>query len=255
MADFDAFYRACGGRAAADDLPALDRRLPRGVRAAGRAGLRRRVDPHLGRHLGTVESARQARSSRRADGADRVTVIDSESACGGLGLVALAAARAAEPGAERRGGRRAGARARAELKMWFAVDTLEYLRRGGRIGAASAWLGIGAQDQADPDAGARRSRRSSACARGDGRMRAARRVRRAAPGTTARTAGSCSTSRLPRRPSGWWRRPRSSWASRRCSCRRSGPVIGAHVGPGLLGVGGVLHASHLRVARPSARAA
>ena len=25
--------------------------------------------------------------------------------------------------------------------MWFAVDTLEYLRRGGRIGAASAWLG------------------------------------------------------------------------------------------------------------------
>ena len=31
--------------------------------------------------------------------------------------------------------------ARAHLKMWFAVDTLEYLRRGGRIGAASAWLG------------------------------------------------------------------------------------------------------------------
>ena len=25
--------------------------------------------------------------------------------------------------------------------MWFAVDTLEYLRRGGRIGAASAWMG------------------------------------------------------------------------------------------------------------------
>ena len=25
--------------------------------------------------------------------------------------------------------------------MWFAVDTLEYLRRGGRIGGASAWIG------------------------------------------------------------------------------------------------------------------
>jgi DegV family protein with EDD domain len=25
--------------------------------------------------------------------------------------------------------------------MWFAVDTLEFLRRGGRIGAASAWIG------------------------------------------------------------------------------------------------------------------
>ena len=30
---------------------------------------------------------------------------------------------------------------RAELKMWFAVDTLEFLKRGGRIGAASAWIG------------------------------------------------------------------------------------------------------------------
>ena len=25
--------------------------------------------------------------------------------------------------------------------MWFAIDTLEYLRRGGRIGGARAWIG------------------------------------------------------------------------------------------------------------------
>src|SRR5204863_3630384 len=31
--------------------------------------------------------------------------------------------------------------ARADLKIWFAVDSLEYLRLGGRIGAASAWVG------------------------------------------------------------------------------------------------------------------
>ena len=31
--------------------------------------------------------------------------------------------------------------ARSELKMWFAIDTLEYLRRGGRIGGARAWIG------------------------------------------------------------------------------------------------------------------
>ncbi|HEX8053426.1 MAG TPA: DegV family protein, partial [Thermoleophilaceae bacterium] len=30
---------------------------------------------------------------------------------------------------------------RAELKMWFAIDTLEFLKRSGRIGAASAWIG------------------------------------------------------------------------------------------------------------------
>ena len=58
-------------------------------------------------------------------------------------------------GSGRAGGRRGGARraldgaavaerarrARAELKMWFAIDTLEYLRRGGRIAGAQAWLG------------------------------------------------------------------------------------------------------------------
>ena len=33
------------------------------------------------------------------------------------------------------------AEARRELKMWFAVDTLKFLKRGGRIGAASAWIG------------------------------------------------------------------------------------------------------------------
>ena len=30
---------------------------------------------------------------------------------------------------------------RADLKTWFAVDTLEFLRRGGRIGSAQAYLG------------------------------------------------------------------------------------------------------------------
>ena len=27
------------------------------------------------------------------------------------------------------------------MRIWFAVDTLEYLRRGGRIGGAQAWVG------------------------------------------------------------------------------------------------------------------
>ena len=30
---------------------------------------------------------------------------------------------------------------RRDLKVWFAVDTLEFLRRGGRVGGAQAWLG------------------------------------------------------------------------------------------------------------------
>jgi DegV family protein with EDD domain len=91
---------------------------------------------------GTVESARQAKE-QLADrkGTDRVTVIDSERACGGLGMMALAAARAAQDGRSLQDVVARVETVRAHLKMWFAVDTLEYLRRGGRIGAASAWLG------------------------------------------------------------------------------------------------------------------
>ena len=35
----------------------------------------------------------------------------------------------------------AAQQAREPLKLWFSVDTLEYLRRGGRIGGAAAWMG------------------------------------------------------------------------------------------------------------------
>jgi DegV family protein with EDD domain len=55
--------------------------------------------------------------------------------------MALAAARAAEGGASAAEVADRIQAARGELKMWFSIDTLEFLRRGGRIGAASAWIG------------------------------------------------------------------------------------------------------------------
>jgi fatty acid kinase fatty acid binding subunit len=91
---------------------------------------------------GTVEAARQAKERlAEQSGSDKVTVIDSERSAGGLGLLALAGARAARSGGDVQQVVDRIETARAHLKMWFAVDTLEYLRRGGRIGAASAWLG------------------------------------------------------------------------------------------------------------------
>ncbi len=91
---------------------------------------------------GTVEAARQAKERLAEEsGSDRVTVVDSERACGGLGLIVLAGAKVAKAGGERDAVLERISRTREDLKMWFAVDTLEYLRRGGRIGAASAWLG------------------------------------------------------------------------------------------------------------------
>jgi DegV family protein with EDD domain len=58
-----------------------------------------------------------------------------------MGLCALAAAAAARSGAEGAEVLARAEQARSELKMWFAIDTLEYLRRGGRIGGARAWIG------------------------------------------------------------------------------------------------------------------
>jgi DegV family protein with EDD domain len=92
---------------------------------------------------GTFEAAGQARERliEEGKGGERIRVVDSRSAAGGMGLCALGAAVAASAGGD---GEAAVARAeetRQSLKMWFAIDTLEYLRRGGRIGGARAWIG------------------------------------------------------------------------------------------------------------------
>jgi len=92
---------------------------------------------------GTAGAARQAAEQLERDGkgGGRVRVVDSRTAAGALGLMALVGARAAARGLGLDAVEKEVSDARAELKMWFALDTLEFLRRGGRIGAASAWIG------------------------------------------------------------------------------------------------------------------
>jgi DegV family protein with EDD domain len=92
---------------------------------------------------GTFEAAVQARDrlTEEGKGGERIRVFDSRSAAGGMGLCVLAASAAAAAGADGEGVLVRAERAREELKMWFAIDTLEYLRRGGRIGGARAWIG------------------------------------------------------------------------------------------------------------------
>jgi fatty acid kinase fatty acid binding subunit len=92
---------------------------------------------------GTCEAAEQAkqRLSDEGKGGERITVFDSRSAAGGMGLCALGAAAAARSGGDAAAALARAEQTREELKMWFAIDTLEYLRRGGRIGGASAFIG------------------------------------------------------------------------------------------------------------------
>ncbi len=101
------------------------------------------VSIHLaGGISGTCEAARQAHGllSERGLGG-RVEVLDSETACGGLALLVLAASAAASTGAGKDAVVAHVRKARRALRIWFCLDTLEYLRRGGRIGKAQAWLG------------------------------------------------------------------------------------------------------------------
>jgi DegV family protein with EDD domain len=101
------------------------------------------VSIHLSTGIsGTHGAAVQAKAMLEERGVDgRVEVLDSETVGGGLGLVVLAAAAAAEAGATLEEVLARARQTRAALQMWFCVDTLEYLQRGGRIGRAEAWLG------------------------------------------------------------------------------------------------------------------
>jgi DegV family protein with EDD domain len=96
------------------------------------------VSVHLSAALsGTFESATLAAE----EFGGRVQVIDSRSTAMGLGFPALAAAAAADEGGSIDEVRDAAVAAVARTETYFVVNTLEHLRRGGRIGAASALLG------------------------------------------------------------------------------------------------------------------
>jgi DegV family protein with EDD domain len=91
---------------------------------------------------GTCESAREAARITAEEGhPGSVEVLDSETGAGGLGCLVLLAAGLAEQGAALDAVAQAVRRGRESLDIWFCLDTLEYLRRGGRIGAAQAAVG------------------------------------------------------------------------------------------------------------------
>jgi DegV family protein with EDD domain len=102
---------------------------------AGATGI---VSVHLSARLsGTFESAELAAE----EFGGRVAVVDSGSAGMAVGFVALAAAAVANDGGDLTAARAAAELAAKQLSTLFYVDTLEFMRRGGRIGAASALLG------------------------------------------------------------------------------------------------------------------
>ena len=188
---------------------------------------------------GSFEAAGQARERliEEGKGGERIHVMDSRTAAGGMGLCTLGAAAAAAAGGD---GEAVVARAeetRRQLKMWFAIDTLEYLRRGGRIGGARAWIGgalkikpiLTLEEEITPVERVRTRARALERLRGYARQR----HESGADGwvvqhiqddeTAAALIDDC----------------REIFGCEPAFVSEIGAVLGAHVGPGLLGVGSV----------------
>ena len=89
---------------------------------------------------GTVQSAIQGRDAL-GSAAEKVTIVDSDSTAMVMGFQVLAAARAAEQGASLTECRQLVEKGRDHGGVYFAVDTLEFLHRGGRIGGAQRFIG------------------------------------------------------------------------------------------------------------------
>jgi len=87
----------------------------------------------------TIEAAQQA--AREVEGKIDVRVVDSRTVTLGLGAVVVAAAQAAKSGATIDEVADIAADSAARTHVHAALDTLENLRKGGRIGAAGSLLG------------------------------------------------------------------------------------------------------------------
>ena len=186
---------------------------------------------------GTVRAAEQARE-QLGERAERVHVVDSATALRRRG-----------PGRARRGRRRRAtaldgaavaerrADARRQLKMWFAIDTLEYLRRGGRIAGAQAWLGsalkikpiLTVESEITPIERVRTSRRAFE------RMVDLLRSRH----EDGADAWMVQHIQAPDQAPSWRARGIEIFGCEPRVISEIGPVIGTHVGPGLLGAGGI----------------
>ena len=198
------------------------------------------VSIHISAGLsGTADAARQAAEQLARDGkdGDRVRVVDSATAAGGLGLLAIVGTHAAAGGADVDAVADRVREARAEYKMWFALDTLEFLRRGGRIGAASAWIGstlkvkpiLTVESELAPVERVRTSARMFE------RMVDYARQRHES-GADAWVVQHCAA---PDQAARLVERCREIFGTEPVFVSELGPVLSVHSGPGMLGVGSI----------------
>jgi DegV family protein with EDD domain len=191
------------------------------------------VSIHIGTKLSaTVQAAQTARQSVAKP--ERVEIVDSQMISLAMGFAIMEAAEAI-----RRGAKLAEVKAAAEsviqrVNVRFMLDTLEYLRRGGRIGRARAYLGT--LLSVKPILSLR-----------EGELYPEERVRTRARGleriiqwairqeNVKRAAVGHSTT--PDEAESIRERLAMAFPSVKVHLIRFGPVLGTHAGPGIVGVG------------------
>ena len=199
-----------------------------------RTGASALVSIHLSADMsGTAEAARLAAHGQ--PDVD-VRVVDSRSLAMGLGFPVLAAAEAAQAGASVDDVIAAAERCRERTRVLLAVDTLEHLRRGGRIGAAAGLLGTALAVKpilqvANGRLALREKVRTTS--------RATRRlvelaVEEAADGPVDVAVHHLAAANRAAELTRQLREQLPALASAYCS--EVGAVVGAHVGPGAIGV-------------------
>lgn len=238
MPDFEAFY---DGLRSSERLPTTSQPSVGDFVAAFEPLLAAGQDVvaiHISGGLsGTCESARQAAAAldRDGKGGERIHVVDSATTAGGLGLVTLAAAHRARGGAGAEDVATHALKAREQMKIWFAVDTLEFLRRGGRVGAASSWIGstlrikpiLSIESEITPVERVRTSARAFERLVDYARQREASGAdgwcvqHIQAPDQAAQLVEEC----------------RAVFGREPAFVSEVGPVLGTHAGPGMLGIG------------------
>ena len=192
------------------------------------------VSLHLSSALsGTVDSARLGAAQVLADGIE-VWVVDTKSIVMGLGFAVLDAAAAALAGADLKAVEAAGAA--AATTTLFYVDSLEHLRRGGRMTARAALVGAALavkpllhvvdgeiallEKVRTASKGLARLEQVAAERAGTGPVELA--VHHLAAAVAAEQLSDRLRARIP--------------GLQRLHLSEVGAVVGAHVGPGLLGV-------------------
>ncbi|MCH7232587.1 DegV family protein [Glycomyces sp. L485] len=192
------------------------------------------VSVHLSSKLsGTVAAAEAA----AADFEGRVAVIDSLGAGMGVGYPALAAVDTADKGGDVLAAAAAAQAAIGRTTTYFYLDTLEYLRRGGRISTAKALMGTALSVK--PILGVDDGRidmieKVRTPTRGLQRL-AALAVADVGDAPVEMTVHHLGAERRAEALAGWLREKLAD-RLRRMDVVEVGAAIGAHCGPGLVGV-------------------